>query len=100
MTEVANVDYKLDPLVASGNALDLRDRIVSRGRIPTGAPIFEFLDSLDLYLQFSRGGEGLPRALVEGMSRGCPAIGSTVGGIPELLTECLCVPTIQPRFLD
>ena len=29
--------------------------------------------------------EGLPRALIEGMSRACPAIGSTTAGIPELL---------------
>ena len=29
--------------------------------------------------------EGLPRALIEAMSRACPAIGSSTGGIPELL---------------
>jgi glycosyltransferase involved in cell wall biosynthesis len=29
--------------------------------------------------------EGLPRALIEAMSRGCPCIGSNAGGIPELL---------------
>ncbi|MEO1187019.1 MAG: glycosyltransferase, partial [Cyanobacteria bacterium J06636_27] len=29
--------------------------------------------------------EGLPRAMIEAMARGLPCIGSTVGGIPELL---------------
>jgi L-malate glycosyltransferase len=29
--------------------------------------------------------EGLPRAMVEAMARALPCIGSTVGGIPELL---------------
>ena len=31
--------------------------------------------------------EGMPRALIEAMSRGLPCIGSNVGGIPELLDE-------------
>ena len=44
----------------------------------------QFLDSIDLFVLASRT-EGLPRAMVEAMARGCPAIGSAVGGIPELL---------------
>ena len=46
--------------------------------------VFEWLDNIDIYLQPSRV-EGLPRALIEAMSRGLPAIGSNAGGIPELL---------------
>lgn len=45
-----------------------------------------FLDKMDIYIQPSKQ-EGLPRALVEGMSRGLPAIGTKVGGIPELLKD-------------
>lgn len=48
--------------------------------------IFKTLDSMDLYIQPSKT-EGLPRAIVEAMSRALPAIGSSVGGIPELLGE-------------
>ncbi|WHY33854.1 glycosyltransferase [Cytobacillus firmus] len=48
--------------------------------------VFEFLDGLDIYIQPSKT-EGLPRSLVEAMSRGCPALGTKTGGIPELLTE-------------
>ena len=44
------------------------------------------MDNLDLYIIPSLQ-EGLPRALVEAMSRGCPAIGARTGGIPELLGE-------------
>lgn len=54
------------------------------GLLPTGEPVLEWLDELDLYIQPSLT-EGLPRALIEAMSRGIPAIGSNVGGIPELL---------------
>lgn len=48
--------------------------------------IFELIDNVDIYIQPSLT-EGLPRALIEAMSRACPAIGSTAGGIPELLDE-------------
>jgi len=48
--------------------------------------IMGFYDELDLYVQPSRS-EGLPRALMEAMSRGCPAVGSSTGGIPELLDQ-------------
>ena len=48
-----------------------------------------WLDEIDLYLQPSFQ-ESLGRALIEAMSRACPAIGSTIGGIPDLLApECL-----------
>lgn len=48
--------------------------------------IFDFLDSIDLYIHPSLT-EGLPRAVIEAMSRGCPALGSDAGGIPELLNS-------------
>ena len=46
------------------------------------------MDGVDIYLQPSLV-EGLPRALIEAMSRGCPAVGSSVGGIPELLDRSM-----------
>lgn len=46
--------------------------------------VFSWLDGLDIYIQPSTN-EGLPRALVEAMSRAVPSLGSKVGGIPELL---------------
>lgn len=59
---------------------------------PPGTPVLEWLRGVDVYLQPSFQ-EGLPRALIEAMSIGLPAIGSTCGGIPELLEqECLIRP--------
>jgi glycosyltransferase involved in cell wall biosynthesis len=59
------------------------------GTLPPGEPVLRWIDELDLYLQPSFQ-EGLPRSLVEALSRGLPALGSTAGGIPELLPpECL-----------
>jgi glycosyltransferase involved in cell wall biosynthesis len=71
--------------------LSIADRVEFRGELSTGLSIFEFLDSIDLFVMPSRA-EGLPRALVEAMSRGCPCIASSVGGIPELLETSDLVP--------
>ncbi|MFP4601186.1 MAG: glycosyltransferase [Persicimonas sp.] len=58
---------------------------VLRGR----EAVFEWFDELDLYVQPSLT-EGLPRAVIEAMGRGCPVLASQVGGIPELLEpKCL-----------
>lgn len=48
--------------------------------------IWEWLDTVDIYAQPSKQ-EGLPRAVIEAMNRGCMAIGSNVAGIPELLED-------------
>lgn len=59
------------------------------GQLPAGRAVRDFLDQLDVYLQPSRQ-EGLPRALIEAMGRACPALGSSAGGIGELLAaDCL-----------
>ncbi|MEB6201982.1 glycosyltransferase [Mammaliicoccus fleurettii] len=54
--------------------------------LPSGAPIINWLDTMDIYIQPSKT-EGLPRGLIEAMSRGLPAIGTKVGGIPELINN-------------
>lgn len=64
--------------------LDITDRVQFVGHVPSGAPVREFLDTAHLFVLPSRT-EGLPRAMIEAMARGLPCVGSTVGGIPELL---------------
>lgn len=61
------------------------DKVKFLGALPHDE-IFKFLDNIDIYIQPSKT-EGLPRALIEAMSRGCPALGSNVGGIPELISK-------------
>ncbi|MGE5398212.1 MAG: glycosyltransferase family 4 protein [Chitinophagales bacterium] len=69
--------------------LGLYKEVFLCGVLPGGEPLYEWLDTLDLYLQPSRT-EGLPRSLLEAMSRGCPALASNVGGVSELLpADCL-----------
>jgi len=59
------------------------DKVIFEGSTPHER-VFDYLDDIDIYVQPSKT-EGLPRALIEAMSRGCPCIGSNAGGIPELL---------------
>ena len=68
--------------------LGIFDNIVFDDIIPHDQ-IFDWFDSIDIFLNPSLT-EGLPRALIEAMSRGCLVFGTRVGGIPELLNdECL-----------
>lgn len=64
---------------------DVEDQVVFTGPQPL-SEVFNLLDECDIYVQPSLQ-EGLPRAVVEAMGRGCPCIGARTGGIPELLEE-------------
>lgn len=70
-------------LLKLSEKLGVRDRVSFIGQKPHG-DIVRLLGHTDIYIQPSKL-EGMPRALIEAMSEGCPAIGSNVGGIPELL---------------
>lgn len=68
------------------------------GHLPYGPSIYEFLDTIDLLVMPSRQ-EGLPRAMLEAMARGCPCIGSRVGGTPELIPADELVTPDDPEAL-
>jgi glycosyltransferase involved in cell wall biosynthesis len=64
----------------------LDNKIHFDGVLPSGTPVLEWLDKIDVYLHPSLQ-DGLPRGLIEAMSRGCPSLASRAGGIPELLSS-------------
>ncbi len=71
--------------------LNISDEVQFLGHIPT-TEVYRKLDSSSLFVLPSLT-EGLPRALLEAMARGLPAIATSVGGIPELLPEdSMCAP--------
>ena len=64
---------------------DVSDQVVFLGQ-KRHDEIWDWLDSIDIYAQPSKQ-EGLPRAVIEAMNRGCICIGSNIAGIPELLEK-------------
>jgi len=85
----------MESLAAS---LSIQEKVSFLGHLSFGKSIFEFLDSIDLYLMPSRA-EAFGRSLLEAMARGCPSIGSNVGGIAELLAPEDLVPPNDPEAL-
>lgn len=65
--------------------LHVSDQVEFLGMLST-EDVIKNLDRTDIYIQPSLQ-EGLPRAVVEAMSRGCPVIGANTGGIPELISK-------------
>jgi glycosyltransferase involved in cell wall biosynthesis len=74
------------PWIELAEQLGVADLVSFDGVRPAGSGVAQWLDTIDIHLQPSFQ-EGLPRATVEAMSRGLACIGSTCGGIPELLPE-------------
>ena len=88
------IEFEL--LLAGGGAADYVNGLIDAhemhgnvkllGQLSSGREVFDFLDRLDVLLQPSLL-EGLPRSTIEAMSRGCPVLASSAGGIPELINQ-------------
>ncbi|WP_089155635.1 glycosyltransferase [Micromonospora sp. NBS 11-29] len=85
-------------LVELAGRLGVTDLVTFAGSVPPGDAVRRQLDRADLFVMPSRT-EGLPKALIEAMARGLPAIGTTVGGIPELLSAEDLIPADDPAVL-
>lgn len=74
-------------IVEYAKRLGVSDIIEVIGVVEAGDKgVFPFLDMIDLYIHPSKQ-EGLPRVVVEALSRGKLVLGSSVAGLPELLEE-------------
>ncbi|GAB3061890.1 glycosyltransferase [Micromonospora schwarzwaldensis] len=78
--------------------LGIAEQVTFAGVLPAGEAIRRRLHAADLFVMPSRT-EGLPKALIEAMACGLPAVGTTVGGIPELLPPGHLVPPDDPDAL-
>lgn len=77
-----------DHLLNEAEKANVADQLIFKGEL-TLEEVYEELDKIDIYIQPSLQ-EGLPRAVIEAMSRACPCIGANTAGIPELLNkECI-----------
>jgi glycosyltransferase involved in cell wall biosynthesis len=70
-------------LEAQSARLNIASKVQFLGQLGS-SEVREQIDQADLFVLPSLV-EGLPRAMVEAMARGLPCIGSSVGGMPELI---------------
>ncbi len=83
---------KAEPWQRLAESLGVAHLVHFDGTRSAGVEINDWLGKIDIHLQPSFQ-EGLPRATIEAMSRGVACIGSTCGGIPELLPgDCVHCP--------
>lgn len=80
---IGNGQYRGE-LEAQSQRLGIGKKVIFLGQLQAGEVVRSHLDRSDIFVLPSHQ-EGLPRAMVEAMARALPCIGSTVGGIPELL---------------
>jgi glycosyltransferase involved in cell wall biosynthesis len=76
----------IEPWQALVERLRVADLVRFDGTRSAGEGVCSWLDSIDIHLQPSFQ-EGLPRGTIEAMNRGVACVGSTCGGIPELLPK-------------
>jgi glycosyltransferase involved in cell wall biosynthesis len=77
--------------------LGITSRVTFAGHLARDA-VLDQIGRHDLFVLASRQ-EGLPRAMIEAMAVGRPCIGTTVGGVPELLEPEDMVPPNRPTEL-
>lgn len=98
LSKMNNKDYQLHYyLIGQGEGKmlqhlilkkNLEDRVHIIGSL-SHDEVLQFLDKIDIYIQPSLT-EGLPRTMIEAMSKAVSVIGSDIGGIPELVPEEGC----------
>lgn len=67
-------------------ALGVRDRVVFLGPIPN-EQVPQYMANTAVFPYPSRGGEGIPRALLEAMACEAPVVATRVSGIPEAVID-------------
>lgn len=72
-----------DTVLQYARKFGLQDRVFYDG-IVSPDDIMQFYDRIDIYVHPSFT-EGMPRVLIEAISRGCPCVASNAGGIPEII---------------
>lgn len=73
-------------LINLAKKIGVIEQVKFLGVIKDRTKLFDWLDSIDIYIQPSIT-EGLPRATIEAMSRGCPIVSSHAGGLKNLIDK-------------
>lgn len=91
---INNYSYELvgagspERLIYLAKALGVSDRVFFKGEYSHN-DVLSWFDGIDIYVHPSHS-EGLPRTILEAMTKAVPCICTKVGGVPELINEdCL-----------
>jgi glycosyltransferase involved in cell wall biosynthesis len=76
--------------------LEIADRVIFTGGIPN-EKVPNYMANCSVFVYPSRGGEGIPRALLEAMACGAPVVATTVSGIPEAVIHGESGLLVRPR---
>lgn len=97
LTWLGGGQYK-EPMERLAQSLGIDKNVIFKGAV-SHDEVRREMECADLFVHASRA-EGLPRALIEAMAKGLPAIGTTVAGIPELLDNIALIPANSVRKLS
>ena len=89
-------DPTIDALTEHVRSRGVSERVAFAGYVPAGAPLLARLANADVFV-IPTYWESLPRALLEGMAVGLPAIVTPVGGIGHFLSDRKTAIFIEPR---
>lgn len=79
--------------------LDLSAEVHMPGFVPWGIELHEKFRLADLFV-FGSISEGMPRVIIEAMATGLPIVSTSVGGVPELLSNADLVPAANSAALE
>lgn len=85
-------------LMNLSSSLGVEEEIIFHGSM-NHEKVMSFLDNCDIYIQPSKQ-EGLPRSLIEGMSKGLLCYGTKIAGIPELLEKEFLFGTSKKNYIE
>lgn len=93
---VAGDGVQREELELAVKRAEMEDAVEFRGWVPHGPELKKLLASVDL-LCLPSYSEGMPAALLEGMSAGLPVVGTTVGDIPAVIALYGAGVVVPPR---
>ncbi|ATC94400.1 glycosyltransferase [Pseudoalteromonas tunicata] len=78
--------------------LNIKNQVKFVGKVSDRELLQKYYDDSDIFILPSRQ-EGLPRVMIEAMSRALPCIGTDVGGISELINQSFIIAVDDPEGL-